>query len=85
MLWEESHASKSDDDIGCVPDLQLSISLNDSTPVTRTYTSVSKPLYQEMKDYLHDPIAQGWVTKSHSPNSSPILCIQKRWQSQAVY
>lgn len=41
MLREECHAfSKSDDVIGCVPGLQLSISLNDNTPVARTYTSV---------------------------------------------
>ncbi len=79
MLREECHAfSKSDDDIGCVPGLQLSILLNDNTPVARTYTSVPKPLYQEMKDYLHDLIAQGWVTKSHSPYSSSIVCVRKK-------
>lgn len=61
-----------------VPGLQLSILLNDNTPVARTYTSVPKPLYQEMKDYLHDLIAQGWVAKSHSPYSSPIVCICKK-------
>ncbi len=77
MLREECHAfSKSDDDIGCVPGLQLSILLNDNTPVARTYTSVPKPLYQEMKDYLHDLIAQGWVAKSHSPYSSSIVCVR---------
>ncbi len=79
MLREECHAfSKSDDDIGCVPGLQLSILLNDNTPVARTFTSVPKPLYQEMKDYIHDLIAQGWVAKSHSPYSSSIVCIRKK-------
>ncbi len=79
MLREECHAfSKSDDDIGCVPGLQLSILLNNNTPVARIYTSVPKPLYQEMKDYLHDLIAQGWVAKSHSPYSSPIVCVRKK-------
>ncbi|RXN05991.1 Retrovirus-related Pol poly from transposon [Labeo rohita] len=79
MLRDECHAfSKSDDDIGCVPSLQLSVSLSDNTPVARTYTSVPKPLYQEMKDYLHDLIAQGWVAKSHSPYSSPIVCVRKK-------
>ncbi|KAK3521113.1 hypothetical protein QTP86_021764, partial [Hemibagrus guttatus] len=79
MLREECHAfSKSDDDIGCVPGLQLSILLNDNTPVVRTYTSVPKLLYQEMKDYLHDLIAQGWVAKPHSPYSSPTVCVHKK-------
>lgn len=31
-----------------------------------------------MKDYLHDLIAQGWVTKSNSPYSSPIVCVRKK-------
>ncbi len=79
MLREECHSfSKSDEDIGCVKDLQLSISLTDQTPVVRMYTSVPKPLYQEMKDYLHDLIAQGWIRKSHSPYSSPIVCVRKK-------
>lgn len=79
MLREERHSfSKSDEDIGCVKDLQLSISLTDQTPVVRMYTSVPKPLYQEMKDYLHDLIAQGWIRKSHSPYSSPIVCVRKK-------
>lgn len=79
MLREECHAfSKSDDDIGFVPGLQVSVSLNDNTPVARTYTSVPKPLYQEMKDYLHDLIGQGWVAKSHFPYSSPIVCVRKK-------
>ncbi|KAL0185703.1 hypothetical protein M9458_019063, partial [Cirrhinus mrigala] len=42
------------------------------------YTSVPKPLYQEMKDYLHDLIAQGWIEKTHSPYSSPIVCVRKK-------
>ncbi len=61
MLREEAASfSRSDDDIGCIEGLQLNISLKDTTPVTRTYQSVPRPLYEEMKDYLHDLIAQGW-------------------------
>ncbi len=74
MLRKECNSfSKSDEDIGCVKDLQLCISLTDQTPVVRMYTSVPKPLYQEMKDYLHDLIAMGWIRKSHSPYSFPIV------------
>ncbi|KAL0151336.1 hypothetical protein M9458_053330 [Cirrhinus mrigala] len=72
MLRDACHAfSKADDDIGCVPSLQLRVSLSDNTPVP-------KPLYQEMKDYLHDLITQGWVAKSHSPYTSPIVCVRKK-------
>ncbi|KAJ8010194.1 hypothetical protein DPEC_G00072460 [Dallia pectoralis] len=79
MLREECQSfSKTDEDIGCVKELQLNIRVTDQTPVVRMYTSVPKPLYQEMKDYLHDLIAQGWIEKSHSPYSSPIVCVRKK-------
>lgn len=79
MLREESESfSKSDDDIGCVENLQMNISLKDNEPVTRTYLSVPKPLYQEMKNYLQDLIAQGWVEKSNSSYSSPVVCVRKK-------
>ncbi|KAI3365872.1 hypothetical protein L3Q82_000851 [Scortum barcoo] len=79
MLREESQSfSRSDDDIGCVENLQMDISLKDNEPVSRTYQSVPKPLYQEMKDYLQDLIAQGWVEKSTSSYSSPVVCVRKK-------
>nr|XP_029131621.1 uncharacterized protein LOC109976004 isoform X2 [Labrus bergylta]XP_029131685.1 uncharacterized protein LOC109976275 isoform X2 [Labrus bergylta]XP_029131751.1 uncharacterized protein LOC109976603 isoform X2 [Labrus bergylta]XP_029132059.1 uncharacterized protein LOC109978500 isoform X2 [Labrus bergylta]XP_029138609.1 uncharacterized protein LOC110004405 isoform X2 [Labrus bergylta] len=79
MLREESASfSKTDDDIGCIEKLQLSISLKDTEPVAKTYLSVPKPLYREMKDYLHDLIAQGWVEKSNSPYASPVVCVRKK-------
>jgi len=58
--------------------LQLSISLKDEEPVNRTYLSVPKPLYREMKEYVHDLIAQGWIEKSNSSYSSPIVCVRKK-------
>lgn len=79
MLREESGSfSRSDDDIGCVENLQMNISLKDHEPVSRTYLSVPKPLYKEMKDYLQDLIAQGWVEKSASSYSSPVVCVRKK-------
>lgn len=79
MLLEECASfSKSDDDIGCIERLKLGISLKDLTPVARTYLSVPKPLYKEMKDYLHNLITQGWVKKSNSPYSSPVVCVRKK-------
>lgn len=58
--------------------LQMNISLKDNEPVSRTYQSVTKPLYQEMKGYLQDLIAQGWVEKSTSSYSSPVVCVRKK-------
>ncbi|KAJ8349859.1 hypothetical protein SKAU_G00249890 [Synaphobranchus kaupii] len=79
MLREESTSfSRTDDDIGCIEKLQLSISLKDIEPVAKTYLSVPKPLYREIKDYLHDLIAQGWVEKSNSPYASPVICVRKK-------
>lgn len=79
MLREESASfSKSENDIGCIEKLQLKISLTDSEPVARTYISVPKPLYKEMKDYLLDLIAQGWIKKSSSSYASPVVCVRKK-------
>lgn len=79
MLKEEAASfSESDNDIGCIEKLQLAISLKDTNPVARTYRSVPKPLYQEMKNYLHDLIAQGWVQKSNSSYASPVVCVRKK-------
>ena len=79
MLREESASfSKTDDDIGCVKNLQMDILLKDTQPVSKTYLSVPKPLYREMKDYLQDLIAQGWVEQSTSSYSSPVVCVRKK-------
>ncbi len=42
------------------------------------YTSVPKPLYQEMKDNMHELIAQGKIEKTHSLYSSLIVCFRKK-------
>uniref|UniRef100_A0A3Q2EEI4 Gypsy retrotransposon integrase-like protein 1 n=1 Tax=Cyprinodon variegatus TaxID=28743 RepID=A0A3Q2EEI4_CYPVA len=79
MLREESDSfSRSDSDIGCIEKLQLKINLKDPEPVSRTYMSVPKPLYDEMKDYLTDLIVNGWIEKSHSSYASPVVCVRKK-------
>ncbi|KAJ8265741.1 hypothetical protein COCON_G00148400 [Conger conger] len=70
--------SKSDDDIGYIEKLHMTISIKDTEPVKCAYSSVPNPLYQEMKGYLHDLIAQGLVRKSNSSYSSPVVCVRKR-------
>lgn len=82
MLREQSASfSKTDDDIGCIEKLQLHISFKDNDPMAKTYLSVPKPLYREMKDYLHDLTSQRWVQKSTSPYASPVVCVWKKDRS----
>ncbi|MES9882681.1 MAG: reverse transcriptase domain-containing protein, partial [Sedimenticola sp.] len=79
LLWEERDVfSTGDDDIGCVPDLEMDIRLLDDTPVQKTYVSIPKPLHKEVKDYLLDLVNRGWVKKSNSSYASPVVCVRKR-------
>ena len=82
MLFEESDVfAKEDGDIGCVPTLNLKIKVCDDTPVQKSYNSIPKPLYKEVKDYIHTLLKRGWIQKSKSAYSSPIVCVRKKDQS----
>ena len=70
--------SKGDEDLGTIEDLELEIQLSDHRPVQKTYVSVPRPLYPEVKQYLEDLLNRGWITKSKSPYSSPVVCVQKK-------
>jgi len=53
MLYEESNTFAWDDnDIGCDPSPQMSITLKDDILVQQSYAAVPKPLYQEVKEYI---------------------------------
>ncbi|PIK50184.1 hypothetical protein BSL78_12935 [Apostichopus japonicus] len=65
-------------DTGDCPDLQMKIQLKDETPVQKGYISIPRPLYKEVKEYLEDLIRRGWVSKSKSNYSSPVVCVRKR-------
>ena len=64
----------------------MNLTLSDPTPVQKTYTSVPRPLYSEVKCYIEDLLNRGWVTKSQSSYASPVrkkdeglrLCIDYR-------
>lgn len=67
MLYEESNAFAWDEDnIGCVPSLQMSITLRDYIPVQRSYAAVPKLLYKEVKEYIQDLLAKKWIVKTHT-------------------
>ncbi len=79
MLREECETFvKDEDDVGCIPSLQLKIRLSDMTPVKRTYVSVPKPLHNEVKEYLEDLLNKGWTQKSRSSYASPVVCVRKK-------
>ncbi|KAK7907779.1 hypothetical protein WMY93_016391 [Mugilogobius chulae] len=79
LLREECHAfAYNDQDVGCIPSLNMHITLHDTTPVKKTYISVPKPLHQEVKDYLQDLLNRGWISESRSSYSSPIVCVRKK-------
>ena len=78
MLKEEAGAfSRGKDDIGVIDSLQLHLSLKDTVPVQQNYTSIPRSLYKEVKEYIEDLVCRGWVEKSKSPYSSPVVCVHK--------
>ena len=78
MLVEESDSFAKDDEIGNAEGLLLDINLEDSTPVQQTYNAIPKPLYPEVKQYVEDLLNRGWVQKSRSAYSSPVVCVRKK-------
>lgn len=79
MLFEESDVfAKEDSDIGCIPNLKVKINLKDDAPVQKCYNAIPKPLYKEVKDYVQNLLDCGWVRKSTSPYSSPVVCVRKK-------
>ena len=79
MLREEYESfAFSDEDIGCIPDLEMDINMKVHQPVQKKYTSVTRPLYPEVKQYIEDLLNQNFITKSKSPYSSPLVCVRKK-------
>lgn len=79
MLREESSAFARDpNDIGHIPRLQMLINLKDDIPVQKAYSSIPKQMFAEVKEYIQDLLAKGWVVKSKSPFASPVVCVRKK-------
>ena len=56
----------------------MKIHLKDETPVQKSYYSMPKPLHQEVKHYVEDLLNKGWITKSSSNYSSPVVAVRKK-------
>ena len=78
LLAERDSFSVNDDDIGCAKGLQMKINLHDTTPAQKQYTSIPRPLYPEVKQYIEDLLNKGWIKRSCSSYSSPVVCVRKK-------
>ena len=70
--------SKDESDIGDIRDFQMQINLTDKEPVSAAYRKIPPHLYQEVKRYVEDLEANGWIRESFSAYSSPIVCVRKK-------
>ena len=78
LLNKQAEAFAKDyNDIGSIPNLQVNIQLNDTTPVQKNYIAVPRPLYPELKAYIEDVLNQKFICKSASLYGSPVVCIRK--------
>ena len=79
MLWQERGTfTQNDDDIGDARDLQMVINTTDAVPVQKTYNAIPRPLFNEVKSHIQDLVNRGWVTKSKSSWSSPVVIVRKK-------
>ena len=58
--------SKDDSDIGDIKDFEMKINLTDNIPVKEAYRKIPRHMYTEVKNYIDDLIANGWVRESCS-------------------
>ena len=66
------------EDHGDCPDLVMELNLTDNVPVVVPHRQIPRPLYEEVKNFLNDLIANNWVRESKSSYSSPIVCVRKK-------
>ena len=77
LLAEEADAfAKDENDVGCIPDLELNLDT-----CTKELCGNPKPLYSEVKAYIKDLLNRNFIKKSSSSYSSPVVCVRKKDQS----
>ena len=65
------------DGVGSLTDCKTKINLKDKTLVQKSFCSMLKPLYQEVKNYVENLLNNGWITKSCPSYSSPVVAVCK--------
>lgn len=79
MLCEEARAfARDSNNIGCILSLQMSITLEDEIPVQKTYSSVPKPLFKEVNEYIEELLLRGLIVKSKSSYAATVVCVRKK-------
>jgi len=79
LLLEEADAfAMSDDDVGCISELEMDIKMTSDQPVQKNYLSIPRLLYPEVKGYIEDLLNRGFIRKSTSPFSSSVVCVHKK-------
>ena len=80
LLYEhrEVFAISDSDAGGEAKDLVMNIDTTDEIPVQKNYTNIPRPLYEDVKTHIADLIHRGWITKSKSAWSSPIVLARKK-------
>jgi transposase InsO family protein len=79
MIWEEREAfAQNPEDIGSVPELVLHLNTIDEVPVQRMYNSLPKLQHADVRSHIQTMIEKGWIRKSESSWSSPIVVVKKK-------
>ena len=79
LLYDERESfAKHDDDVGCIPELTMDLTMTSEKPVQKNYASIPRPLYPEVKGYIGDLLNRGFIKKSKSPYSSSVVCVRKK-------
>ena len=79
MLRDESVVFAIDEtDIGSVEHNKIKIRSKHNIPYQATYSSLPRPLYQELKHYAEDLLNKQWMTNSHSEYSSLSAAVRKK-------
>ena len=50
---------------GYIPNLKMKLNLNDDKPVQKIYNFIPKPLYKELKEYVHKPAGERLYQEIH--------------------
>ena len=78
LLLEEADAfAMSDDDVGCISELEMDIKMTSDQPVQKNYLSIPRPLYPEVKGYIEDLLNRGSSGSLH-PHSQVVSSASAR-------
>ena len=79
VIWGKRKAfAMTEDEIGDTPDLLMEINTTDERPVQKCYNSIPKPLLEEIRNHIQTLLDRGWIAKSKSAWTSPVVIVRKK-------